>query len=159
MSMRISAAATSIPLASQLSRAPSVSRPSQSAAAAKQPVQSAQAVRKPTEIGKVHQIANALRQALNTEGSSLKERVEGNGGKMEVGLDKLLAKERLNIGRANFKSPAAQDAMAELEEVIRSKAPGSKGSDPTSMAGMIDNLQQKMIEQHGATGHLLNMVA
>ncbi len=159
MSMRISAAASSMPLATQLSRAPSVARTPQSAASPSKQIPSSQAVRKPTEIGQIHEIANSLRQQLKTEGSALKTRVEGQGGKLEVGNDAALSKSRLNIGKADFKSPAAAEAMMELQELVKSKVTGEgKTGDPQSLAGMIEELQQKMIEQHGATGHLLNMV-
>ena len=158
MSMRISAAATAVPLAAQLSRTPSVARVKSDGQEQPRQVSSAPMIKKPTEIDQVFRMANSLREALKgNDDSGLAERVMGNGGTLEVGISEALSEARLNIGKSSFKSPAAKEAMAELEEVIASK-PGGNGDGPTSMAAMVESLESRMIEKHGATGHLLDMV-
>lgn len=158
MSMRISAAATAAPLATQLSRTPSVSRSKGAGTEQPRQISSAPMVKKPTEIDQVFRLAHSLREAMRgNDDSGLGERVKGNGGTLETGISEALSTARLNIGKSSFKSPAARDAMKELQEVIQSN-PGGGGSAPTSMAAMVENLESRMIDKHGATGHLLDMV-
>jgi hypothetical protein len=158
MSMRISAAATAVPLAAQLSRTPSVSRVESDGQEQPRQISTSPMVKKPTEIDQVFRLANSLREALRgTDESSLGERVKGNGGTLEVGISEALSEERLNNGKSSFKSPAAKEAMAELEEVIAASM-GGDGGAPSSMAAMVESLEARMIEKHGSTGHLLDMV-